>query len=83
MIWVEVDARFTVCGTGVELLPLKEPLPAKEAVSVRGPGVVNPTEQEPAATVPVQESTPSETVTLPVGVPGPDVGATATEMVMG
>ena len=29
--------------------------------------------QVPAATVPTQESTPSETVTLPVGVPVADV----------
>ena len=46
------------------------------AVSVRAPRVVSVIEQDPAATVPTQLSTPSLTVTLPVGVPAP--GATAT-----
>ncbi len=43
------------------------------AVSVRLPGVDKVIEAEPAATVPMAESTPSVIVTLPVGVPEPGV----------
>ena len=47
------------------------------AVRVRAPAVVSVMLQVPAATVPVQLSTPSLTVTLPVGVPAPGAaGAT-------
>jgi hypothetical protein len=40
-------------------------------VRVRAPTVERESEQVPAPTVPVQLSTPSVTVTFPVGVPAP------------
>ena len=68
----------TVCAVaGLETLPLKFVSPAYVAVRDFVPGVVNAIEQVPAAAVAVQLSVPSETVTLPVGVPLPGV-ATAT-----
>jgi hypothetical protein len=69
---VVVSALFTVCAVdGVEALPKKSASPAYVAVRAFVPGVVKVMEQVPAVTVPVQLCEPSETVTLPVGVPLP------------
>jgi hypothetical protein len=75
VIVVVVVASFTGWFTGVELLPAKFVPPAYVAVTLFEPVEWNVTKQFPAATVAVQLSVPSDTVTLPVGVP--DAGATA------
>src|SRR5690349_19339210 len=67
-----VGGVSTTWATPAEVLPLKLLSPAYVAVIVLGkPGVVEVSEQVPAATVPMQLSVPSETVTLPVGEPIP------------
>ena len=69
---VVVLALLTVCAVaGEELLPLKLVSPAYVAVRLFTPADVKVIEQFPAATVPVQLCDPSETVTLPEGVPAP------------
>jgi hypothetical protein len=63
--------ELTVCGSAADVLPLKFEFPAYVAVRLFAPAVVKVSEQFPAATVPVQLTVPSLTVTLPVGVPVP------------
>jgi hypothetical protein len=58
------------------VLPLKVLSPSYVAVKDLVPTLVKVKEHWPAATVLVQEIVPSETVTLPVGVPLPLVGTT-------
>src|SRR2546426_7667880 len=70
---VVVLAAVTVCGTPAEVLAPKFALPAYAAVSVFAPAVVGVRLHVPAATVPVQVSRPSLTVTFPVGVPPVEV----------
>src|ERR1041385_7213875 len=62
-----VSPEFTVCGSPGEVLPLKLRSPAYVAVSVLAPGEVKVREQLPAATVPVQLTVPSLTVTFRSG----------------
>ena len=63
---------LTVCAVaGLETLLLKFASPAYVAVRLLAPAVTRLSVQLPAATVPVQLCVPSETVTLPVGVPAP------------
>jgi hypothetical protein len=72
VIDVVVSALFTWCGVAGELaLPLKFESPAYVAVRFFAPAVVDASEHEPADAAAVQTSVPSETVTLPVGVPAP------------
>src|SRR5262245_59958245 len=74
LVTVAVGGEFgglTVCGSPAEVLVLKLLSPAYAAVSVRLPTVVSVMLHWPAATVLVQLSTPSLTVTFPVGVPAP------------
>ena len=73
-----VSALLTVWDALAEALLLKFVSPAYVAVKEVMPGVVNVIVQEPAPTVPIQEFVPSETVTLPLGVPAPGA-VTATE----
>jgi len=68
VIVVVVPAAFTVWPTLV-VLPAKSASPAYDAVSVRDPAELGVSEQLPCATVPLQLSGPSLTVTLPVGAP--------------
>ena len=68
---VVVPTVLTVWLSSADVLVLKFASPAYTAVRAFMPGVVKVIEQVPAATVPVQLSVPSETVTLPVGVPVP------------
>ena len=68
--------KVTVCAAIGELLPLKLLSPAYVAVSVLLPVLVKVSEHWPAATVAVQETVPSLTVTFPVGVPLPPLGVT-------
>jgi hypothetical protein len=70
-IVVVVIALFTVWGCVVELPPLKLLSPPYVAVSIFGPAVVNVSMQLPVATVDIQFTTPSLTVTFPAGVPLP------------
>ena len=75
-----VPAAFTVCAAPAEALPPKSASPAYVATRLREPGVTSAREQLPAATGAVQLSTPSLTVTLPVGVPpAGGIGATAND----
>src|SRR5215510_3858805 len=69
---VAVMALSTVCASAAEVLPLKLESPAYVAVRLLAPAEVKVSAHWPAATVPVQETAPSLTVTLPVGVPPPD-----------
>ena len=83
MIVVVVFALLTVCAVaGLETLPVKLASPAYVAVRDLAPGIVKAIEQVPAAAVAVQLCVPSETVTLPVGVPLPGA-ATATVKLIG
>ena len=69
---VVVSAFVTVCAVpGVDVLALKLPSPTYEAVSDLVPAVVSVMLHMPTATLAVQLSTPSLTVTFPVGVPLP------------
>src|SRR5690348_1254916 len=70
-IVVVVPVRLTVWGTPGDVLPVKFPSPPYVATSVLGPGVADVSAQLPAATVFAQKAAPSETVTVPVGVPAP------------
>src|ERR1700687_1634497 len=72
MIAVVTLALFTECESVAEL-PLKPASPEYLAVNVRAPAVNNDSMQLPAPALsgPEQELTPSETVTVPVGVPSP------------
>ncbi len=72
--------ELTTWETPAEVLALKFVSLLYVAVKVLVPLVVSVIIQLPAATVPVQLFTPSETVTLPVGVPAPGA-VTATEYV--
>jgi hypothetical protein len=76
VIDVVVSHLSTVCGSVADTLPLKSESPAYVAVSDRAPAVVRTMSHWPAATVAVQLSTPSLTVTSPVGVPAPGESAT-------
>ena len=67
MIVVVVFAVFTVCAAPADTQPLKSASPAYVAVSVLAPALVKVIVHFPAATVPVQLSVPSLTVTFPVG----------------
>ena len=71
---VVVPTVLTVWLSTADVLVLKFASPEYKAVRVFAPEFVKVIEQAPATTVPVQLSVPSETVTLPVGVPVP--GAT-------
>src|SRR4051794_40054380 len=62
---------LTTCASPADALPRKFESTAKVAVNVRPPSVVSVSEHWPAATVPMQLSTPSLTVTFPVGDPAP------------
>ena len=66
-----VSALLTACDAPAEVLVLKLLSPAYAAVNVLAPALVRMSEHVPAATVPVQLTVPSVTVTLPVGVPPP------------
>ena len=69
VIVVVVAAGFTVWPTPAEVLLAKSASPAYAAVSVTDPAELGVNEQLPCATVPLQLSGPSLTVTLPVGAP--------------
>src|SRR5438132_611625 len=70
-----VSALLTVCGSAAEAgLALKFASPLYVATRLRAPATVSVIEQLSPGSVPVQEATPSLTVTVPVGVPLP--GAT-------
>src|SRR3989442_8431814 len=70
-----VGGVSTVCGTPTDVLALKLPFPRDCAVTVFAPVVVDVSKQLPVATVPVQLSVPSLTVTFPAGVPAPGAAA--------
>src|SRR5215813_13619485 len=71
VIAVVVSALSTVCAAAAEVLPLKLASPAYVAVRLLALAAVKVSVHWPAATVPVHETAPSLTVTLPVGVPAP------------
>jgi hypothetical protein len=80
VIVVVVFALFTVCVAPSDVLPLKFGSPPYVAVNVREPAPVNLITHWPADTKAVHDSVPplAVTVTLPVGVPPPDVTVYAT-----
>src|SRR3989442_5076963 len=78
VIVVVVAAAVTVWDTPTDVLPAKFASPPYVAVSVLLPAVAGVRVQVPAATEPLQFSVPSLTVTLPVGVPPPEVTVNAT-----
>jgi hypothetical protein len=79
---VVVFVRLTVCVT-LEVLGLKLSSPAYDAVSVLVPDAANVIEQFPLATVAVHvPPAPSLTVTLPVGVPTPDVAGVTVKLIV-
>src|SRR6266446_6516978 len=78
VIVVVVPAAVTVWDVPADVLPAKFASPPYVAVSVLLPAVAGVRVQVPAATEPLQFSVPSLTVTLPVGVPPPEVTVNAT-----
>lgn len=64
-------AYWTVCDSPADVLRLKLLLPAYVATSVLVPVIVSVSKHWPTATVFVQLTVPSLTVTLPTGVPAP------------
>ena len=70
-VGVGVGSPVTVWETPLDTLPVKFASLPYVAVNVRIPLVVKVIIQLPAATVAIQLSTPSDTVTVPVGVPAP------------
>ena len=71
VIVVVVSALLTRWDSDADVDPLKLVSPAYVAVNVFVPALVNVRLHVPAATVPMQLTAPSLTVTLPVGVPLP------------
>src|SRR5512133_262490 len=69
VIVVDVLAALTVWGLVEDVLPPNTPSPAYVAAKLPVFAAVNVMVHDPAATVPVQLSVPSLTVTFPVGVP--------------
>ncbi len=68
---VVVFALLTVWATPAEVLSLNSSLALYVAVIVLGPATCDVRVQLPAATVPMQKSMPSLTLTWPDGVPVP------------
>ena len=77
---VVVVAALTAWLVPALALVLKLPSPPYVATRVLVPAVVEVSEQVPTAAVATQVALPSETVTLPVGVPAPGAAATTLKL---